>query len=216
MDAIFSSFLERQEAEARALARESDLLEVVPVGSRPYQHFLLRFFCKGLVETRDGVVEAEHFEIGAYFPVHYWQRAHPVEVLTCLGPVNVFHPNIRFPFICPGWLMPGTSLSDLILQCYEILTYQKVTMREDDALNRKACAWARQNVGRFPIDNRPIISRRIPSRVRMSATPTAAAPGETTPGETAPGETTPEETTCQETTPEKTTPGEATPRRTSL
>ena len=36
------------------------------------------------------------------------------------------------------------------------ISYENVTMREDDALNRPVCAWARRNRERFPIDSRPI------------------------------------------------------------
>ena len=174
MDAIFSSFLEEQEREALEMARESDLLDVECVGSRPYQHFLLRFYCQGLVQTSDGIAEAELFEIGVFYPLDFHERANPGEVLTLLGPVNVFQPAIRFPFICPGRLMPGTSLTDLILQCFEILTWAKVTMSEDDALNPAACKWARQNIDRFPIDDRPLLNRRIKPRVRKTATPKEA------------------------------------------
>jgi hypothetical protein len=60
------------------------------------------------------------------------------------------------PLICVGRLKPGTWLVDLLYQCYEIITYQKVTMREDDALNPLACVWSREHQQRFPIDRRPL------------------------------------------------------------
>ena len=41
-------------------------------------------------------------------------------------------------------------------QIHEIVTWQKVTMREDDALNHAACQWARANRARFPVDSRPL------------------------------------------------------------
>ena len=42
---------------------------------------------------------------------------------------------------------------------FEIITYNKATMREDDALNFEACRWARWNTGRFPVDTRPLKRR---------------------------------------------------------
>ena len=93
----------------------------------------------------------------------------PSQLLTWFGPPNVFHPNIsdRGPFICVGRLSPGTSLVDIIYQVFEIVTYSKVTMREDDSLNKAACAWARQNKFRFPIDKRPLKRRSLKLEVEQ-------------------------------------------------
>ncbi len=165
---IIKSFLETQEAEAMALAARSDLIEVVPMGEKPHQTYLVRFFCKTLLKTREGVCEYDRVDIGIRFPSDYWQRATPPEVVTLFGPANVFHPNVRFPFVCIGMLNPGTSLVDIIYQCYEILTFQKVTMREDDALNAEACTWARKNKERFPVDSRPLVRRRASYKIKDS------------------------------------------------
>ena len=126
--------------------------------------YLVRFHCKGLVRDGGGaVLEADRFDVGVWFPSDYLRRAAPPQVLTWLGPRNVFHPNIsdQAPFICVGHLSPGTPLVDLIYQCFEIITYNKVTMREDDALNKDACAWARHNLHRFPVDSRPLKRRAV-------------------------------------------------------
>ena len=34
-------------------------------------------------------------------------------------------------------------------------------MREDDALNREACAWARHHADRYPVDRRPLKRRTL-------------------------------------------------------
>ena len=75
----------------------------------------------------------------------------------------MFHPNIsdRAPFICVGRIGPGTALVDLIYQVHEIITYNKATVREDDALCAAACCWARQNSHRLPVDTRPLQRRRV-------------------------------------------------------
>jgi hypothetical protein len=83
----------------------------------------------------------------------------------------VFHPNIsdKAPFICVGKLAPNTPLVDILYQCFEIITYNKVTMREDDALNTEACVWARENQHRFPIDRRPLKRRALDLEVEQIA-----------------------------------------------
>ena len=83
-------------------------------------------------------------------------------MLTWLGPGNVFHANILGEgAICAGRIRPGTKLRDLLHQLYEMISYQNVTVREDDALNHEACQWARHNLDRFPLDRRPLRRRRL-------------------------------------------------------
>jgi hypothetical protein len=164
-DLIFASFLEAQEEQARELARSSDVLSLEPLGPKPFRHFLAELRCRGLVEHGTEVEEADQFRVRISFPPHYLRRAEVAEVVRLVSPIETFHPNVIFPFICLGRLKPGTPLVDIILQCHEIFTYQKLTMREDDALNRAACAWARRNQHRFPIDHAPLRRRAIELRV---------------------------------------------------
>ena len=77
-------------------------------------------------------------------------------VVSLLMPQNLYHPNVAPPLICIGRIAPGTSLCELIFQVYEVLTFAKLTPREDNALNRDACAWARRNMQLFPLDARPL------------------------------------------------------------
>lgn len=163
-DKIFEAFLKRQYEEGMALAASSDLLELYPMPGDPPDRYIAEFRSKGLVRSPGGdVVEADRFEIGIWFPSDYLRRAEPFQVLTWLRPIDVFHPNIsaKFPWICVGKLAPNTPLVDILYQCFEIITYNKVTMREDDALNAEACVWARMNQHRFPIDRRPLKRRAL-------------------------------------------------------
>ena len=157
-DRILAGYLQRQFEEGMALSKASDLLNLIAVsGSR--QHYVAEFHCKGLVQDESGdVVEADRFAIGIWFPDNYLREANPFAVLTWLEPLRVFHPNVspHAPFICIGRLAPGTSLVEILYRCFELITFQRVTMREDDALNTAACAWARRNQHRFPVDRRPL------------------------------------------------------------
>jgi hypothetical protein len=163
-DKIRYSFLERQLEDGLALAKASDLVSIVPLGERPVSRYVVQLRCKGLVQNEAGEVEvADYFEAGIWFPEDYLRRAEPAQVLTWLGPRNVYHPNIsnRGPFICVGRLAPGTPLVDLVYQVFEIVSWKKLNMREDDALNPAACAWARQNKSRLPIETRPLRRRSL-------------------------------------------------------
>jgi hypothetical protein len=159
-DSVFTAFLEAQREAGEALAAASDRLELRPGRGIAPDRYLARLACRGLVRTRTGeIVEADDWHVGIWFPPNYLRGPiEPLEVVSLLAPTNAFHPNIRPPFICVGRVNPGTSLVDLLFQVYEIVSYQRVNPREDDALNLKACVWAReqQSRGRFPIDRRPL------------------------------------------------------------
>ena len=163
-DPIRDAFLACQYEEGMALAQSSDILRLTALDGRSLDKYVAEFRCTGLVRgSRGEVEEAGYFVVGIWFPLDYLRRAEPSQVLSWIGPRSVFHPNIsdKEPYICVGRLAPGTTLVDIVYQCFEIITYKKVTMREDDALNRSACAWARANQHRFPIDPRPLKRRAV-------------------------------------------------------
>ncbi len=159
-DRVLTAFLMSQQREAEALAADSDLLELFSQKTEgdPPRRFIARFHCTGLVQDPStGVVsKASPFEVGVTFPDHHLRRVEPFFLVTILSPPSLFHPNARPPFLCLGHLTPGIGLIDILFQVYDVLTYQKVTMREDDALNHAACVWARAHRDRFPIDSRPL------------------------------------------------------------
>lgn len=161
-DLVYRGFMERQLAEGLALAQESDLLQLrIPPLAPP--HFIAEYHCTGLVREEDGVIrETDHFEVGIWMPPDYLRRADTFDSLRIFTPNN-WHPNIshEFPLICIGRLAPGTTLVDILYQIYDVLTYQKYNPREDNCLNKVACAWARENQHRFPTDRRPLKRRRL-------------------------------------------------------
>lgn len=165
-DRVLDAFLARQREEGMALAAQSDLLSLQPLENA--DRYLAEFRCTGLVERGPGnVEEANRFLVGIWFPSTYLREANPFHVLTWLAPRQVWHPNISaiHPVICIGRLAPGTALVDILYQVFEIVTWNKVTMREDDALNPAACQWARQHRDRFPVDRRPLKRRPWAGRV---------------------------------------------------
>ncbi len=167
VDRVYERFLDRQREEGMALAQSSDLLDLRMAPAIP-PHFIAEFHCRGLVRDRDGEIgEACGFAVGIWFPPDYLRRADTFEMLRIFTP-GVFHPNVSadLPLICVGRLAPGTPLVDILFQIFDMLTYQKFNPRENDALNKAACAWARQNQHRFPIDRRPLKRARLDLEVR--------------------------------------------------
>lgn len=161
-DRILRAFLTRQYEEGMALARTSDLMALQPIGASPPQRYVAQFSCTGLCRTPAGEIgRMTRSEVGIFFPDDYLRRLDPYQILVWLGPRNVFHPNIsdRAPLICLGRLGPGTRLTDILFQLFEIITYQRYSTH--DALNPDAAAWARANQEKFPVDRRPLKRRAI-------------------------------------------------------
>jgi hypothetical protein len=161
MDPILKLFLETQARAASQLSAESDLVDVTALD---LQHYVATFRCLGLVRDASGAVrEHDRFKIGIYLPESYQHLPPFPEILTWLEPREVWHPNIRPPFLCIGPIARGTPLVELLHRSYEVITFENVTMGEDNALNVPACAWARRNRERFPVDSRPIKRARAES-----------------------------------------------------
>ena len=161
IDTVFAGFLRSQREAGLALAAESDLFDLTPLGGELPQRYVAEFRCKGLVRRGPSeVVEADHFAVGIVFHDQYLRVADPFTVLTWLSPQEVFHPNIRAPFMCVGSLAPGTELVDLVYRCFELVSWQRVTMQEGDALDKEACAWARHHRHLLPVDARAL-KRRV-------------------------------------------------------
>jgi len=165
MDKVLEGFLSKQFDAGMALAAQSDLFDLMPLDPPPLvRRYLACFHCTGLVRAASGeIVEANQFAVGIAFPDDYLRRAEPSQVLTWLSPQTAFHPNIsdRGPFICVGRMGPGTTLVDLLYQIHEIITFNKATVDERNALNFDACQWARTHADRLPVDRRPLKRRRI-------------------------------------------------------
>jgi ubiquitin-protein ligase len=183
MNRVIEAFLRAQFREGMDLAEQSDLLDLVPLDPPPVvRRYIACFHCTGLVRAPSGeIVEANQFAVAIAFPDDYLRWAEPSQVLTWLSPREVFHPNIsnRGPFICIGRMGPGTALVDLLYQIHEIITYNKATVREDDALNVDACQWARANAARLPVDRRPLKRRRTGPAVGVGSAGSACGPTHT-------------------------------------
>jgi hypothetical protein len=173
-DKILETFLARQFEEGMALARESDLVELTPIGAYPPQRYVARFRCTGLCRRASGEIAAMHdAEVGIFFPDDYLRRTDPYQILMWLGPPNVWHPNVsdKAPVICLGRLGPGTRFVDILYQLFEIISFKKFAT--DDALNLEAARWARQHQHRFPTDTRTLKRRKVD----LSITPLTAGGG---------------------------------------
>jgi hypothetical protein len=161
---VFQAFLEQQYIDGMALAAASDLLDLTPISGSPPDRYLADFRCIGLVKDADGVHRADRFLIQIAFPHTYLDDVDPSSVLTLIAPDNVYHPNIRAPWICPGHLHPGTPLVDVLWTLFEILTFHRLTTDETNALRHEACSWAREHRDLFPLDPRPLRRRLAGAR----------------------------------------------------
>lgn len=177
-DSIFTAWLETQFQESMAFAARSSVLSLAPVpapvaGSPPCK-YIAKFDCDGLSKTNEGIAVCDRHLVGIFFPEHYLRTScGPGEVLTWLEPQTEFQPNVNPPFCCVGHIAPGMTLLSLLHQLFTMITWQRFTPREDDALNKAACSWARKHLDRFPIDPRRSMldarsDRRGPEDIRAN------------------------------------------------
>ena len=178
MDKVFASWLERQQAEGMALAAASDVLSLFPEPRvRLPQRFVAEFGCPTMVRDGSAVVRQSGFTVLFQFPDDYLRTAPEVpRLVNLLAPPNAFHPNVAAPFICVGRVGPGTSLIELIYRVHELFTFQRMTPREDDALNADACQWVRRNMELFPLSRSPL--RRRAAAFSVEEVPQPEAPHE--------------------------------------
>lgn len=177
-DPVLANFLTTQRERGERLASESDLLSLHALPGDPPNKYIARFTCRGLVRDADGrVVEADEWHVGIWFPEDYLRAKSPF-VVTLLAPSNAFHPNIegRRHQLCIGDIEPSTTLDVILQRCFDVITGNVVNMDERNAWDPVACAWARRNRHRFPVDTRP--SRRSGGRIVVR---TVRADGETEP-----------------------------------
>lgn len=162
-DKVFASWLTRQYEEAMALASASDVLTIVPEsGVSPPARYLVHVQCPTLIKSGTEVIETRGYGVAIQFPNDYLRAVpNPAQIIALLKPWDVFHPNVRPPFICLGHIGPGTGLRELVYQVYDIFSFRKLTPREDDALNHEACVWARQHMARFPLLAPPLRRRSV-------------------------------------------------------
>lgn len=159
-DPVLRAFRERQFLAAMSLAEHSDILDLRPLdpGQAPTAYHA-SFRCKTLIVDGTEVKEIDRTEVGFFIPPDYLERVDPVRTVSILYPFNVFHPNVLGPVICIGRMAPGTELTDLIYQVYEILTFQKYATH--DSLNKRAAQWCRNHQARLPLERRPLKRRAI-------------------------------------------------------
>jgi hypothetical protein len=157
MDSILKSWLKRQHQEGMKLAAESDVITLHPAPGMPPHEYLARFDCPTLVQGHGAISQHTGFDVLIRFPLDYLRSPpNPAIVVALLTPQSAYHPNVAPPFMCIGNIAPGTSLCELICQIFDIMTFNKLTPNEHDALNSEACSWARNHMHLFPLTSRPL------------------------------------------------------------
>lgn len=156
-DRVFEGFLNEQLRKGMELSEASDIFSLVPLAGDPSTKFLMEFRSPTLVRVDGEVLEAEQSVIGLTFNRQHLRR--PIDsahLLSLIHPREIYHPNVRFPFICLGSVEPGIGIVEIAYRTYEVLSFQNVTSLEYDALNKEACSFSRNHASRFPLDTRPL------------------------------------------------------------
>ena len=173
MDMIFNGWAEHQQVQGMKLAAASDVLTLIPAPGTPPRQYFARYACPVMAREQDAITQRSGFAVMINFPRDYLRAvSNAAQVVAIVTPQTLWHPNVAGPFICIGAIAPGTSLVELLHQIYEILSFQKFTSLESNALNVEACAWTRRNTHMFPLTTRPL-RRRVADLKIAEITPGA-------------------------------------------
>ncbi len=175
-DPVLAAFLSRQYEEARALERQSTVMELAALNGSPPRRYVATFHARGLVQGDGDVQQADVARFGVWIPEGYLKDdidLGTMPIVTYLGPhPRPFHPQILPfpPFAVCIHMTPGTPLTALLRAAYEVWCYQLVNT-SDNGLNPRAASWARAHAGRFPVDPRPLTGRAGGVRIRKKQSP---------------------------------------------
>jgi hypothetical protein len=165
MDHVFDAFCRAAAREAETLAAQSDVLAIVPLPPMPPSRFLLRFAIPYLRRRPDSTIEPAPGPIlaGIRFPADYLLGTDPhlwMRVVSIETPALI-HPNVREGVACLGaQFAPGTPFRVLVRAVYDLLTYQLMTLDEQNALDPEACRALRAAPDLFTHLSAPPLTRR--------------------------------------------------------
>lgn len=150
MDHVFNRFLENTFLDAIELARKSDVLHLTPVPPYPPAGYLCGFDTAYLCRGQSGLVEVHPGPVLAAvrFPNDYLRSVDPELYLKVAAVLtsDFTHPNVAGLNVCLGSAFaPGTPLTTLLWELYDIVSYRNVTTDEANALNPEACRLLREH-----------------------------------------------------------------------
>ncbi|HTK06540.1 MAG TPA: hypothetical protein VL485_05205 [Ktedonobacteraceae bacterium] len=125
------------------------------------EKYLIRYDCVGMTYKESAEFKGFRLEEESPFLVEIlYGLDFPVErpMFICLTK-NVWHPNIRYPYICvEGRPFPaGVTLEYLIPMIGRMFQYQEYNL--NSIMNSDAASWAYHNASYLPIDDRDMLSK---------------------------------------------------------
>lgn len=162
--------LESEYQRLLELKSQSDLFDFEALEGSPPKRYRMTFKFKGIMlhpETTDPCVTLYHV-MEVYLPTRY-----PAEPPYIRWMTPVFHPNVsKGGSVCIGidgqdWA-PSLNLAWLVEQISDMITYRSYNV--EDPWNKDAAAWARENTGKFPVDDRSLYKTvALPSKPSESS-----------------------------------------------
>jgi hypothetical protein len=152
MDEIFLRFLQNTAGEAAALQAKSDILRLEARDPFPSSRYDCTFLVPYVRRLARGTVEIDPGPVDTFirFPEDYLWSTDPalyLNMAAVLSP-DFLHPNVQAGGVCLGvGFAPGTPLTGVVWQLFQIVTYRNYTVYERNALNAEACRLVRAHPG---------------------------------------------------------------------
>jgi len=164
MDRIYRAFLENTLAEAAELQAKSGVLTLLPLPPHPPSGYQFEFRVPYLRRLAEGTIQTDPGPVLGLirFPEDYLRSTDPklyMKVVAVQNP-DLVHPNVQDGCVCLGaGFAPGTPISALVWELFEIVTYRNRTVDERNALNPEACRLVRAHPGLVDGLERPRLFR---------------------------------------------------------
>jgi hypothetical protein len=175
MDGTYQRFLENTRIEASELEGKSRLFRLHGMPPSPSSRYQLTFDLAYLRRTASGTVERANGPVHCllHFPGDYLRSADPklyLKVAFMLTSQFV-HPNVRDGSICLGVnFAPGSPITAVVWQVFDIVTYRNNTVDERNALNPEACRLLRARPELIDqLDRPPLFGRKHDWRTKVIA-----------------------------------------------
>jgi hypothetical protein len=146
---VFQTFLENTAVDAAELQERSEVMTLTPLPPLPPSRYGCAFQIPYLHRLPSGVVEIHPGPVhcGISFPENYLRSSDAMlfmRVASVLNPAFL-HPNVLAGSVCLGsTFAPGTPISALVWELFDIVTYRNCTVDERNALNPEACRLVRE------------------------------------------------------------------------
>ncbi len=140
------------------LVQNSPYISILGKTGNPPMKYVIGFTCKGVKSIEGSEVQySEHHELEIILVPDY-----PMSKPQIYFKTKLYHPNVSSSgIVCIGdeWISSARFLDNLVIFCARMIRYEGFNLTvTEDAYNKGAYKWAKENMHLLPVDKRPLVN----------------------------------------------------------